>query len=67
MYTQTQVARAIHLHRYESSFSPDRHHERRPLGVRMLLSSVRLWSRQVEVPLPPPTARPRRHSALSPG
>lgn len=64
MYTQTQVVRAIQHHRYES---PGRHHERRPLGVRMLLRIVRLRSRQLEVPLPPPTATPRRHSALSLG
>jgi hypothetical protein len=42
MYTQDQVARAIKQHRYESSCPPDRHQERRPLGIRILLWIVRL-------------------------
>ncbi len=42
MYIQNQAARAIQQHRYESSRPPDRHHERRPLGVRILLWIVRL-------------------------
>jgi hypothetical protein len=67
MNTQTQVARAIQHHRYESSCPPDRHHERRPLGVRILLWIVSLWSRRREFPPAPPNSRPRRHSALSPG
>lgn len=65
MYTQTRVARAIQHHRYESSWRPERHHERR--GVRILLRAIRLWSRRWEFAPAPLNSRPRRHSALSPG
>jgi hypothetical protein len=67
MYTQTQVARAAQQHRYEISCLPDRRHEGRPLGLRILLWIVRRWSQRWEFPPPPPNGRPRRHSALSPG
>ena len=62
MYTQTQVARAIRRHRYESFLSRTAP-ERRTRGVRRL----RLRSRRWEFAPEPSGSSPRRRSALSPG